>query len=228
MSMLFVLRAFLLKSLQFCHMLTGKHTVVQSKLFHRLPASRSSKRLSLYPLSPAFHTPETSHHTYSHFPYTIDPLPRTHICTFTHPFRRTTTHPNIHTQNSHPHATQAMAPKTDTTTFGGTFAPLTEREQRMLFAAITHCNKNAVEVDYQKFADAFGLKNAASARTGWSQIRKKIEAVVGAKKKDAAAGKLLIARLKNCHSSCFLLVPCLRNAKKLLANLLFSRGYSRL
>jgi hypothetical protein len=80
-----------------------------------------------------------------------------------------------------------MAPKTDSTATSGTFAPLTERELRMLFNAITHCNKNAIEVDYAKFADTFGLKNAASARTGWSQIRKKIEAVVGAKKKDVAA-----------------------------------------
>jgi hypothetical protein len=81
-----------------------------------------------------------------------------------------------------------MAPKNDSAATSGTFALLTERELRMLFNAITHCNKNAIEVDYAKFADTFGLKNAASARTGWSQIRKKmIEAVVGAKKKDVAA-----------------------------------------
>jgi hypothetical protein len=81
-----------------------------------------------------------------------------------------------------------MAPKTDATT-SGTFAPLTEREQRMLFGAILHCNKQAIEIDYTKLADAFGLKNAASARTGWAVIRRKIETVAAEskKKEDAAA-----------------------------------------
>ena len=49
----------------------------------------------------------------------------------------------------------------------------------MLFGAIAHCSKNNVEIDYNKFAEVFGLKNAASARTAWAGIRKKIEAVAG-------------------------------------------------
>jgi hypothetical protein len=79
-----------------------------------------------------------------------------------------------------------MAPKTEATTSSGTFAPLTERELRMLFGAILHCNKQAIEIDYNKFAETFGLKNAANARTGWAGIRRKMEGVVGAKKKDVA------------------------------------------
>lgn len=71
-----------------------------------------------------------------------------------------------------------MAPKNDTAA-SGTFAPLTEREQRMLFGGVLHCNKNTIEIDYDKFAEMFGLKNAASARTGWAGVRKKIEAVAG-------------------------------------------------
>jgi len=49
----------------------------------------------------------------------------------------------------------------------------------MLFGAIVHCNKNPVEIDYNQFAETFGLKNAASARTAWAGVRKKIKAVAG-------------------------------------------------
>jgi hypothetical protein len=75
-----------------------------------------------------------------------------------------------------------MAPKNETSA-PGTSQVLTERDQRML-CTVLHNNKNAMEIDYNHFAETFGLKNAASARMAWSNMKKKIEAVAGPKKND--------------------------------------------
>lgn len=66
-----------------------------------------------------------------------------------------------------------MPPKASSTATVGTF---TERETKMMATAM-HCTKAPVEIDYQKFADAFGFKNANSARVAWFGVKKKIEAM---------------------------------------------------
>lgn len=70
--------------------------------------------------------------------------------------------------------TNTVPPKTSST---ATFGNFNERETKMMAVVMAQCTKAPVEIDFQKLADAFGLKNAASARTAWHGVKKKIEAM---------------------------------------------------
>ena len=55
---------------------------------------------------------------------------------------------------------------------------LTDREYQALIAAFKH-NKNAIEIDYNGYAAALGLGGAASGRTIWSNLKKKLGITAG-------------------------------------------------
>ena len=63
---------------------------------------------------------------------------------------------------------------------------LSDRDHQAIVAASKH-NKNAFEIDFEGYAAALGLANAASGRTSWSNLRKKL---------GVAAGRILILRDK--------------------------------
>jgi hypothetical protein len=63
---------------------------------------------------------------------------------------------------------------------------LSDRDHQAIVAAFKH-NKNAFEIDFEAYAAALGLANAASGRTSWSNLRKKL---------GVAAGEILILRDK--------------------------------
>lgn len=50
---------------------------------------------------------------------------------------------------------------------------LNERETQAIVAAFKH-NKNAFEIDYEGYAATLGLASAASARSSWASLRKKL------------------------------------------------------
>lgn len=50
---------------------------------------------------------------------------------------------------------------------------LSDRDHQALVAAFKH-NKNAFELDYEDYAATLGLANAASGRTNWATLRKKM------------------------------------------------------
>lgn len=55
---------------------------------------------------------------------------------------------------------------------------LSDREHQALVAALKH-NKNAIEIDYDGYAAALGLGGAASGRTSWSNLKKKLGITAG-------------------------------------------------
>jgi len=50
---------------------------------------------------------------------------------------------------------------------------LSERDHQAIIAAFKH-NKNAFEIDYEGYAATLGLASAASGRTNWANLRKKL------------------------------------------------------
>ena len=50
---------------------------------------------------------------------------------------------------------------------------LSDREQQAIVAAFKH-SKTAVEIDYEGYAATLGLASAASGRTNWHNLRKKL------------------------------------------------------
>jgi hypothetical protein len=51
---------------------------------------------------------------------------------------------------------------------------LTDRDHEAIVAAFKH-NKNAFELDFEAYAVTLGLANAASGRTNWSNLKKKLK-----------------------------------------------------
>jgi hypothetical protein len=64
-----------------------------------------------------------------------------------------------------------MPPKSNTTSFS-------ERDHEAIVAAFKH-NKNNFEIDYEGYAATLGLANAASGRTNWATLRKKLNISAG-------------------------------------------------
>ena len=55
---------------------------------------------------------------------------------------------------------------------------LSERDQQAIFAAFK-CNKNAFDLDFQAYATMLGLANAASGKTSWYNLKKKLNLSTG-------------------------------------------------
>jgi hypothetical protein len=64
-----------------------------------------------------------------------------------------------------------MPPKSNTNS-------LSERDHEAIVAAFKH-NKNNFEIDYEGYAATLGLANAASGRTNWATLRKKLNISAG-------------------------------------------------
>ena len=55
---------------------------------------------------------------------------------------------------------------------------LSERDHQAIVAAFKH-NKNNFEIDFDGYAATLGLANAASGRTNWGNLKKKLNLSTG-------------------------------------------------
>lgn len=91
--------------------------------------------------------------------------------------------PRSHTHTLRPQTPETKTPTTthvtmppkkpSNATSTATTAALSDRDHQALGAAFKH-NKNAFELDFEAYAAALGLANAASGRTNWSNLKKKL------------------------------------------------------
>ena len=70
-----------------------------------------------------------------------------------------------------------MPPKTSSGS-GSTAGSLSERDHQAIVAAFKF-NKNNFEIDYEGYAAFLGLANAASGRTNWATLKKKLNISAG-------------------------------------------------
>ena len=75
-----------------------------------------------------------------------------------------------------------MPPKPSTSSVA-----LSDREHQAIVAAFKH-NKNALEIDYEAYAATLGLASAASGRTNWFNLRKKLGITAGEDLRACSAG----------------------------------------
>lgn len=66
-----------------------------------------------------------------------------------------------------------MPPKSTTSSVS-----LSDRDHQAIVAAFKH-NRNAIEIDFEAYAAALGLASAASGRTNWFNLRKKLGVTAG-------------------------------------------------